>query len=62
MEKEKKKWVNYNDAMKIFEKVGLFYAKPLFEGTLEECHKYDIKFNTIIPKELNLPEIEKNQW
>lgn len=60
-EKEKK-WFNYEEAMKIFEKTGMFYSKPLFEGTLDECIKYDIKFNTVIPKALNLPEIEKNQW
>jgi len=56
-----KKWLNYDDAMKLFEKSKLFYAKPLHVGTLKECFDYNIKFNSIIPKELNLPEIEKNQ-
>ena len=54
-------WMNYDQAMKLFESHKLFYAKPLFTGTLEECFKFDIKINSTIPKLLGLPELPKNQ-
>jgi len=47
--------------MDLFEKHGFFYAKPLFSGTLDECYNYDIKFNSVLPKQLGLPKLAKNQ-
>lgn len=43
-----------------FEKVDLFHAKTLFTGSFDECLMYSNKFQTTIPKELGLPEIEDN--
>lgn len=57
-------YLNYDDAVKAFETVGLFYAKPLFRGTLDEVlawseqHKSDI---TTIPGYFNLPPIKDNR-
>ncbi|MCI3939022.1 RNA ligase, Rnl2 family [Chryseobacterium aahli] len=45
---------------KIFEETGFFYAKILFQGTLEEALKFPNVFDSKIPAWLGLPEIENN--
>ena len=47
----------FNDLM---EKFGLFYAKPLFTGSFEDCLAYSNEFQTTIPSHYGLPEIEGN--
>lgn len=44
----------------IFDETGFFYAKILFQGTLEEALKFPNVFNSKIPAWLGLPEIENN--
>ncbi|MCD1118537.1 RNA ligase, Rnl2 family [Chryseobacterium turcicum] len=44
----------------IFEDTGFFYAKILFQGTLEEVLKFSNAFDSKIPAWLGLPEIENN--
>lgn len=44
----------------IFEETGFFYAKILFQGTLEEALKFPNVFNSQIPAWLGLPELENN--
>lgn len=44
----------------IFEETGFFYAKILFQGTLEEALKFPNDFDSKIPAWLGLPEIENN--
>jgi Rnl2 family RNA ligase len=44
----------------IFEETGFFYAKILFQGTLEEALRFPNVFNSKIPAWLGLPEIEDN--
>ena len=41
----------------IFEQTGFFYAKTLFQGTLEEALKFPNVFNSKIPTWLGLPEL-----
>lgn len=41
----------------IFEKTGFFYAKTLFQGTLEEALRFPNVFNSKIPTWLGLPEL-----
>ncbi|MEG0927900.1 RNA ligase, Rnl2 family [Chryseobacterium sp.] len=41
----------------IFEKTGFFYAKTLFQGTLEEALRFPNVFNSKIPVWLGLPEL-----
>ncbi len=53
-------YVNVDIANTLFEEVGLFYAKTLFEGSFEECLKYPNEFNSKIPEWLGLPAIETN--
>ncbi len=43
-----------------FETMNFFYAKTLFEGTLEEALRYPNEFNTKIPDWLVLPALEDN--
>ncbi|WP_276963994.1 RNA ligase, Rnl2 family [Chryseobacterium sp.] len=45
----------------IFEETGFFYAKILFQGTLEEALKFPNVFNSKIPAWLGLPELEDNR-
>jgi Rnl2 family RNA ligase len=44
----------------IFEEIGFFYAKTLFEGTLVEALNYPNTFNSFIPSWLGLPTLESN--
>ncbi|GAA4159406.1 hypothetical protein GCM10022217_22040 [Chryseobacterium ginsenosidimutans] len=44
----------------IFEETGFFYAKILFQGTLDEALKFPNVFDSKIPAWLGLPEIEDN--
>ena len=44
----------------IFEETGFFYAKILFQGTLEEALKFPNVFDSKIPAWLGFPEIENN--
>ncbi|MDR4893926.1 MULTISPECIES: RNA ligase, Rnl2 family [unclassified Chryseobacterium] len=44
----------------IFEETGFFYAKILFQGTLEDALRYPNVFNSKIPAWLGLPELENN--
>lgn len=44
----------------IFEETGFFYAKILFQGTLDEALKFPNAFDSKIPAWLGLPELENN--
>lgn len=45
-------------ATEIFEKSGIFHAKILFKGTLDECVTYPNAFNSLLPEWLDLPPLE----
>ncbi len=55
-----KSYLNLNQSMEIFEKIGFLYAKPLFKGTLGECLQYPNEFESYISNWLALPKIENN--
>ena len=42
----------------LFEEFDFFYAKPLFEGTFQECMEFSCIYKSTIPGRLGLPEIE----
>jgi Rnl2 family RNA ligase len=44
----------------LFESEGFFYARTLFQGTLDECMKYPNKFQSKIAEWLGLPAIDDN--
>lgn len=45
----------------IFEETGFFYARILFQGTLEDALRFPNVFNSYIPAWLGLPELENNR-
>lgn len=50
----------YDTLSKILDKHNIPYLKTLFSGTLQECLEYPNLFQTTLPKENGLPEIEDN--
>lgn len=54
------KYLDVDEANKLFTKAGLFYAKTLYRGTFQECLKYPNDFQSNVAKWLGLPEIEGN--
>lgn len=54
------KYINVEEAGKLFEKHGFIYARTLFKGSLKECLAYPNEFQTTIPALYGLPEIEGN--
>jgi len=53
-------FINHETMCELCERFELLHAKILFRGTYEDCAKYSNKFQTLIPKWLDLPEIEGN--
>lgn len=47
-------YIPYRDAVQLFKQVELFYAIPLFIGSLNKCTDYNPKFSTTIPKLLDI--------
>ncbi len=57
------KYMNYNDAIVLFDKYSIFYSKPLFRGNLENCCKWSEEHYadiTSIPEELCIGELIMN--
>ena len=57
--KTRRQYMNYEDAILLFESVKMFYAKPLFIGKYEDCLNYNYEFETNIAKWLGLPPLSK---
>ena len=55
-----KSYLDYDKAMDYFEKSGILYAKPVMIGKLNEVQDFNIRINSGIPAQLNLPELEYN--
>lgn len=60
VKQNKKLYLDYETAIAYFLKFGILHAKPLFIGKLNEALNYNIRINTTIPKQLNLPELCDN--
>ena len=54
-----KMYLDYDEALRIIEKVGMMAAKPLFIGKYEEAASYNIEFASTIPGILNLPQLQQ---
>lgn len=50
-------YLDYDKALRLFEKVKMMAAKPLFIGKYEEAAAYNIEFESTIPAILNLPPL-----
>ena len=53
-------YLDVDTTNQVFQKADIFYAKTLFEGTLDECLAYPNAFPSNIYKHFGLPEIEDN--
>lgn len=53
-------YLTVDQCNELFEQAGLFYARTLFRGTMEECLKYPNDFPSKISQWLGLPPIEDN--
>lgn len=53
-------FLSYNDAIRVFEDCGFFYAKVLQIGCMEDLLKFNPHFVTTIPPMFSLPEIPDN--
>ncbi len=51
-------FLNYEAAIGYFENAGLFYARPLFVGKMQEALNYPIRFTSTIPALLHLPPLD----
>ncbi|NIM13439.1 MAG: RNA ligase, Rnl2 family [Candidatus Aminicenantes bacterium] len=54
------RYLSVDECSELFEKAGLFYAKPVFRGTLEECLNHSNRFPSQVSQWLGLPAIEDN--
>jgi Rnl2 family RNA ligase len=50
-------YLDYDQAIDIWQQVGLFHAKPLFTGTFEDALTYPLGFDSTIPQQLGLPPL-----
>ena len=58
---QKHTFLDYNQSINIFKKVGLFYAMPLFVGEYSKAMDYPIPSESTIPAQLDLPPLfERN--
>lgn len=53
-------YLDVDEANNLFQKFGFFFAKTIFEGSLQECINYKNDFNDPICTWLGLPEVENN--
>ncbi|UUC45141.1 RNA ligase family protein [Flavobacterium cerinum] len=57
---DSKYYLDYESAVAYFNQFGIFYAKPLLVGKFAEAMNFNIRMNSMIPKEFNLPELKDN--
>ena len=57
---EKKYYLDYGTAIRSFENFGIFYARALFAGKLNEALDFDLRIPSTIPVLLKLPALDSN--
>jgi Rnl2 family RNA ligase len=55
-----KYYLDYQDVVSYFSEFGIFYARPLFIGKLNDVLDFDTHINSTIPAQFGLPELDKN--
>jgi len=55
-----KYYLDYETSVKLFEESNIIYAKPLFIGKFNDALEFNIRINSTIPKQLNLPNLSNN--
>jgi len=54
------RFLTVDEANRLFEAAGMFYAKPILRGTFEECLNHPNKFPSKISEWLGLPPLQDN--
>lgn len=57
---QNKKYLDYQEAIQLFEKYQILFVKPLLIGKLNEVLAFDIRIDSTLPKELGFPSLDKN--
>ncbi|WP_194304481.1 RNA ligase family protein [Chryseobacterium sp. C3] len=55
-----KYYLDYESSVAYFDEFKIFYAKPLLIGKFNEAMNFNIRINSAVPKEFNLPEPQHN--
>lgn len=55
-----KYYLDYESSVAYFDEFKIFYAKPLLIGKFNEAMNFNIRINSAVPKEFNLPELNDN--
>ena len=54
------KFMDYQNMIEVLKETDFFYAQPLLIDSYEKVLKFNINFNSKIPKQLNYEELPKN--
>lgn len=57
---DSKYYLDYETSVAYFKQFEIFYAQPLLIGKFNEAMNFNIRMNSSIPKEFNLPELQEN--
>lgn len=57
---DSKYYLDYESSVAYFDEFKIFYAKPLLIGKFNEAMNFNIRINSAVPKEFNLPELQNN--
>lgn len=57
---DSKYYLDYESSVAYFNQFGIFHAQPLLIGKFNEAMNFNIRMNSTIPKEFNLPELNDN--
>ncbi|MCI3938317.1 2'-5' RNA ligase [Chryseobacterium aahli] len=55
-----KYYLDYESSVAYFNQFGIFHAQPLLIGKFNEAMNFNIRMNSTVPKEFNLPELNDN--
>ncbi len=59
-DKQPKEYLDYETALFYFKRHNIFCAEPLLIGKFADALNFNTRINSIIPKQLNLPELADN--
>ncbi|WP_194304382.1 MULTISPECIES: RNA ligase family protein [Chryseobacterium] len=57
---DSKYYLDYESSVAYFNEFEIFHAKPLLIGKFNEATNFNIRINSAVPKEFNLPELNDN--
>lgn len=57
---DSKYYLDYESSLAYFNQFKIFHARPLLIGKFNEAMNFNIRINSTIPKEFNLPDLQDN--